>query len=360
MRIAPLAGLGLALTAALPAWAQDAGEPPPTPPGVDEAINAAIAPVAEAFSNVIFFSVPVAGAELPLIVVWLIAAACFFTVYLGFINVRGFGHAVRLAKGDYADPNDAGEVSHFQALATALSGTVGLGNIAGVAVAISLGGPGATFWMILAGLIGMSSKFAECTLAVKYRNEYPDGTVSGGPMYYLKKGLAERGWGGLGRVLGAVFAVCCVFGSFGAGNMFQANQSYLQVVNMTGGEASWLADKGWLFGLVMAALVAVVIIGGIKSIARVTDKAGPGHGAALRLGGARHHRGPRRPGAGGPHGDRRRRLLARGSGRRVRRRADPGLPPGHLLERGRRRLRPDRALGRADEDAGHRRLRGAA
>ncbi len=266
-----LAGLALAL-APMAAMAQEATPPP----GLDERINALVGPIADALSSVIFVSVPVAGAQLPLIVVWLIAAALFFTVYLGFINIRGFGHAVRLAKGDYSDPNDAGEVSHFQALATALSGTVGLGNIAGVAVAISLGGPGATFWMILAGLIGMSSKFAECTLAVKYRNEYADGTVSGGPMYYLKKGLAERGHAGLGRVLGAAFAICCVFGSFGAGNMFQANQSYLQFLNITGGEASWLAGKGWLFGLIMAALVGVVIIGGIKSIARVTDKLVPG------------------------------------------------------------------------------------
>ncbi len=266
-----LAGLALAL-APMAAMAQEATPPP----GLDERINALVGPIADALSSVIFVSVPVAGAQLPLIVVWLIAAALFFTVYLGFINIRGFGHAVRLAKGDYSDPNDAGEVSHFQALATALSGTVGLGNIAGVAVAISLGGPGATFWMILAGLIGMSSKFAECTLAVKYRNEYADGTVSGGPMYYLKKGLAERGHAGLGRVLGAAFAICCVFGSFGAGNMFQANQSYLQFLNITGGDASWLAGKGWLFGLIMAALVGVVIIGGIKSIARVTDKLVPG------------------------------------------------------------------------------------
>jgi AGCS family alanine or glycine:cation symporter len=269
-----LAGLAAASLAVTPALAQ-APEPAPPPAGLDQTINALITPVADALSAVIFFSVPVAGAELPLIVVWLIAAATFFTVYLGFINFRGFFHAIRLAKGDYADPNDAGEVSHFQALATALSGTVGLGNIAGVGVAIALGGPGATFWMILAGLIGMSSKFAECTLAVKYRNEYPDGTISGGPMYYLKKGLAERGRTGLGRFLGAAFAICCVFGSFGAGNMFQANQSYLQFVTITGGEASWLADKAWLYGVILAVLVAIVIIGGIRSIARVTDKLVP-------------------------------------------------------------------------------------
>lgn len=275
MRCFRLASAVLAsLAIGLPAVAQEAA--PAASPGFDATVNGIVAPIAEALSSVIFFSVPVAGAELPLIVVWLIAGATFFTVYLGFINFRGFGHAVRLAKGDYADPDDTGEVSHFQALATALSGTVGLGNIAGVGVAIALGGPGATFWMIVAGLIGMSSKFAECTLAVKYRNEYPDGTVSGGPMYYLKKGLAERGWPNLGRFLGTAFAICCVFGSFGAGNMFQANQSFLQMVSITGGEASWLADKGWLFGLVMAALVAVVIVGGIKSIARVTDKLVPG------------------------------------------------------------------------------------
>ena len=242
------AGLTLALAALSPALAQDTA----APPGIDDRINAAIGPIADTLSSFIFFSLPVAGAQVPLIVVWLIAAALFFTAYLGFINIRGFRHAVRLAKGDYADPNDAGEVSHFQALATALSGTVGLGNIAGVAVAITLGGPGATFWMILAGLIGMSSKSAECTLAVKYRNEYPDGTVSGGPMYYLKKGLAQRGYAGLGRVLGAAFAICCVFGSFGAGNMFQANQSFLQVLNMTGGEGRLLARKGRLFGPAVA------------------------------------------------------------------------------------------------------------
>lgn len=226
-------------------------------------------------SSVIFYSLEIGGAQVPLIVLWLIFAAAFFTVYLRFVNIRGFLHAIRLVKGDYANPKDAGEVSHFQALATALSGTVGLGNIAGVAVAISLGGPGATFWMILAGLLGMSSKFAECTLGVKYRNEYPNGTVSGGPMYYLKKGLAERGLPRLGLYLSFAFAICAVIGSMGAGNMFQANQTYQMFVSVSGGAESWLADKAWLFGLCMAALVAVVIIGGIKSIARVTDKLVP-------------------------------------------------------------------------------------
>jgi AGCS family alanine or glycine:cation symporter len=207
----------------------------------------------------------------------LIVAASIFTFYFKFINLRAFKHGFELVRGDYHDPQAAGEVTHFQALATALSGTVGLGNIAGVAIAVSLGGPGATFWMILAGFLGMSSKFTECTLGVKYRNELPDGTVSGGPMYYLTKGLAERGSGlaKLGKVLAVMFAIFCVGGSFGGGNMFQANQSFSQLVNVTGGDASWLADKGWLFGVIVATLVGLVIIGGIKGIARVTSKIVP-------------------------------------------------------------------------------------
>ncbi|MFC6657439.1 alanine/glycine:cation symporter family protein [Roseibium salinum] len=243
--------------------------------GVDEAINNAIAPISNIVASTIFYSVPVAGTQFPLIVGWLVLAAAIFTIYFGFIQFRAFGHAVSLVKGDYSDPEDAGEVSHFQALATALSGTVGLGNIAGVAVAVSIGGAGATFWMILAGLLGMASKFTECTLGVKYRNELPDGTISGGPMYYLSKGLAEKGKAGLGRFLAIFFSICCVGGALGGGNMFQANQAFQQVVNVTGGAASPLAGFGWLFGLVMAVLVGSVIIGGIKSIARVTEKIVP-------------------------------------------------------------------------------------
>ncbi|MBT7768703.1 MAG: sodium:alanine symporter family protein, partial [Rhodospirillales bacterium] len=165
--------------------------------GIDQSINAFVAPVANAVAGTIFYSV----GGVPLIVVWLVVGAVFFTFYFNFINFRAFGHAIDLVRGKYEDPNDPGEVSHFQALATALSATVGLGNIAGVAVAVSLGGPGATFWMILAGLLGMSSKFCECTLGVMYRDEHADGTVSGGPMYYLSKGLAERGMPGLGRIM---------------------------------------------------------------------------------------------------------------------------------------------------------------
>ncbi|WP_276653214.1 alanine/glycine:cation symporter family protein [Thalassospira lucentensis] len=242
---------------------------------LDEKINQTIAPISNVIAGTIFYSVPVAGTAFPLIVGWLVIAATIFTLYFGFVQFRKFGHAISLVKGDYSHPEDAGEVSHFQALATALSGTVGLGNIAGVAVAVSIGGPGATFWMILAGLLGMASKFTECTLGVKYRNEYPDGRVSGGPMYYLSKGLAEQGRPGLGKVLAVLFSVCCIGGAIGGGNMFQANQAFQQVVNVTGGENSFLAGSGWLFGLVMAIIVGVVIIGGIKSIAKVTEKIVP-------------------------------------------------------------------------------------
>lgn len=240
--------------------------------GIDQAISDAVAPIANAISNVIFYSFEFNGATVPLIVLWLIIAAIIFTIYFGFIQFRVFGHAINLIRGKYDDPKDAGEVSHFQALATAVSGTVGLGNIAGVAVAVSIGGAGATFWMILAGLLGMASKFTECTLGVKYRNEYPDGTVSGGPMYYLSKGLAEQNKAALGKVLAIFFAICCIGGSIGGGNMFQANQAFQQVVVVTGGANSFLADKGWLFGLIIAGLTGAVIIGGIKSIARVTEK----------------------------------------------------------------------------------------
>lgn len=245
--------------------------------GIDSKINEAVKPFADTVAGLVFYSFPLFGVQFPFVLVWLIAGATIFTFYFRFINIRAFKHGFQLVRGDYSDPTAAGEVTHFQALATALSGTVGLGNIAGVAVAVSLGGPGATFWMILAGLLGMSSKFVECTLGVKYRNEYTDGSVSGGPMYYLSKGLAERSdkLKTLGKVLAVLFAIFCIGGSFGGGNMFQANQSFKQVVAVTGGDASWLADKGWLFGLVVASLVGLVIVGGIRGIARVTSKIVP-------------------------------------------------------------------------------------
>ena len=245
------------------------------PDGLDASVGHAMRPVADFVADVVFVAVPFQGVNVPLIVLWLVAGAVFFTIYLRFINFRGFKHAIELVRGKYDDPNDPGEISHFRALTTALSGTVGLGNIAGVAVAISIGGPGATFWMILAGLLGMSSKFAECTLGVKYRKEYADGSISGGPMRYLSRGLAEQGLPGMGKFLAIFFAICCIGGSIGGGNLFQANQSYNMVVHAMGGEGSFFADKGWLFGLIMATLVGAVIIGGIKEIAGVTARLVP-------------------------------------------------------------------------------------
>jgi len=211
--------------------------------------------------------------KIPLVVIWLVLGAVFFTVKMGFINVKGVRHAIDLVRGVYDNPDDDGEVSHFQALATALSATVGLGNIAGVAVAVTIGGPGATFWMIVAGLLGMSSKFVECTLGVKYRQINNEGRVSGGPMYYLSQGLAKRGpfYANLGKVLAVVFAILCIGGSFGGGNMFQANQAFAQLES----EFTFLEGQGFYFGLVLAVLVGIVIIGGIRSIAKVTDKIVP-------------------------------------------------------------------------------------
>ncbi|NDW02863.1 alanine/glycine:cation symporter family protein [Jiella pacifica] len=263
----------LALTFAGPALSQEAAEEGSGTASVDAWVDGIVGPVTAPFVSFIFAPIP--GTELPWIVLWLITAAAIFTVYFGFVQFRMVPHAIDLVRGRYTSPDAAGEVTHFQALATAVSGTVGLGNIAGVAVAMSVGGPGATFWMILSGLLGMASKFTECTLGVKYRTEYEDGRVSGGPMHYLKKGMAEIGHTTFGKVLAVCFAVCCVLASWGGGNMFQANQAHSQLVVITGGDASFLADRGWITGLVMSVIVFLVIVGGIKSIARVTEKLVP-------------------------------------------------------------------------------------
>lgn len=209
--------------------------------------------------------------NIPFVVVWLVLGATFFTIRMRFINFRGMRHAFDLVRGKFSDPKDKGEVTPFQALTTALSATVGLGNIAGVAVAITLGGPGATFWMIVAGLLGMASKFTECTLGLKYREINQEGEVSGGPMYYLTKGFAKKGMAGFGKVLAVLFAILCVGGSFGGGNMFQANQAFTQLSSSIPG----LEGHGITVGIILAILVGLVIIGGIKSIARVTDKIVP-------------------------------------------------------------------------------------
>ena len=261
--------------------------------GLDDRINEAFTPVANWWEGLIlhnFF-----GTGIPTIIILLVGGALFFTIYFGFVNIRHFRTSINTVRGKFDDienhvsgnadsklageikniisnENKEGEVSHFQALATAVSGTVGNGNIAGVALAIAVGGPGATFWMILCGILGMSTKFVECTLGVKYRDLGKDGTVYGGPMYYLTKGLEERGFVTLGKILAGVFAFLCIGASFGGGNAAQSNQAAMQLVDsfgMTGGSARTI------IGLIMMILVGIIIIGGIKRIASVTEKIVP-------------------------------------------------------------------------------------
>ena len=242
---------------------------------IDQTVELWVGPLAATLSSIVFFEINFFGQMAPVIVLWLVIAALFFTVYLGFINLRGFGYALRIVKGDYKDPNADGEISHFQAVSTAISGTVGIGNIGGVAVAIGLGGPGAAFWLFLAGFLGMSTKLVECTLGVKYRKINKDGSVSGGPMYYLEMLLTEHQYPRLGKFLGGFYAVALVIGCFGIGNMFQSNQAYVQFVNVTGGDQSFFGERGWLFGMILGVTIGVVVIGGIRSIAKVASKIVP-------------------------------------------------------------------------------------
>ena len=268
---------------------------------IDESIDKVFGSATGWFVDFIFYQIPFSeDVKVYWVLFPLILGALFFTFYFRFINLTGFKTAVNIVRGKYdeldhhesliaagdstpggdnietiAIEGAEGEVSHFQALTAALSATVGLGNIAGVAIAVSIGGAGATFWMIIAGLLGMASKFVECTLGVKYRDIDENGIVYGGPMYYLTKGLKSKGYTGLGKVLAVVFAIFVIGGSFGGGNMFQVNQAFQLVENITGGDTSFLHDRGWLFGVVMAVLVGIVIIGGIKKIAKVTDKIVP-------------------------------------------------------------------------------------
>ncbi len=249
---------------------QDARADSAADPSIAERIDLAFQGIADVADRIVMFEAPIGGVDVPLIVVWLIAGATFFSVYLGFINIRGFRHALRIVRGLEDDDDQPGDVSHFQALTTAVSGTVGVGNIAHVAVAVSVGGAGAAFWLIVAGFLGMASKFAECTLGVKFRRENPDGTISGGPMYFLETGLEKRGWPRLGRGLALYYGVCVVFGSIGVG-MFQANQAFVQFVAATGDKSSFAFGQGWIFGTFLAVSVAAVILGGIRVIARVTS-----------------------------------------------------------------------------------------
>lgn len=265
--------------------------------GLDERVNDAFMPIAIGWENLVFTEITIAGVGIPIVLILLLSGALFFTFYFGFINIRHFPTAIQVVRGKYddfekigitsklneleaiddvkgtiKDESQHGEVNHFQALATAVSGTVGLGNIAMVAVAISFGGPGATFWMIVAGILGMSSKFVECTLGVKYRDIDEQGSVHGGPMYYLSQGLKELGLKKLGKILAILFAILCVGASFGGGNAFQTNQAAAQIIAQFGLEGS---SSGSIIGLIFAICVGVVIIGGIKRIAKVTEKIVP-------------------------------------------------------------------------------------
>jgi len=266
--------------------------------GIDEKIDQAFQPVANFFTNVIFFPVYQSDTiTIPFVLVLLVGSALFFTIYFGFPNIRFFGKAINVVRGKYdhvdhatsdvmygdstpggdaietiRDESKEGEVSHFQALATAVSGTVGNGNIAGVALAIALGGPGATFWMIVCGLLGMSTKFVECTLGVQYRDVGEDGTVYGGPMYYISKGLKERGFATFGKIAAGLFAVFCIGGSFGGGNAAQSNQATIVLKELLGLEST---SAGAIIGVILAILVGIIIIGGIKRIASVTEKVVP-------------------------------------------------------------------------------------
>ncbi|MCX6875938.1 MAG: alanine/glycine:cation symporter family protein [Verrucomicrobia bacterium] len=244
-------------------------------PTLDQQIDAWFGKITGPFVDAIFCEVPIGGYHAKVVVFWLAAAGLILTVAFRFINIRAFGLALRTVRGKYSVPSDPGEVTHFQALSAAVSGTVGLGNIAGVAIGIQNGGPGVAFWLFLSGFLGMSTKFAECTLGVKYRDFDAEGRVHGGAMYYLRKGFAERGMRPVGLALAGFFAVMCVFASFGGGNVFQVNQVTAQLVSITGGENSFFHDKQWVFGTIMALMTALVIIGGIRGIAKVTDKLVP-------------------------------------------------------------------------------------
>ena len=243
---------------------------------IEQGINDAFEPIATAVTSVVFWQVPLGEYSFPLIVFWLVAAAAVFTVYFRGVQFRSLGTAWALVRGRYSRQSDPGEVTHFQALSSAVSGTVGLGNIAGVAVAVTIGGPGATFWMVLAGLLGMCTKFVECTLGVRYREIHEDGTVTGGPFRYMPVAF-ERFGAATSKIAVSVFAVSLImFGALG-GNAFQSNQTYAQAVEITGGEGGFLdsAVASMVFGIVLALLVGVVIIGGVQSIARVTSRLVP-------------------------------------------------------------------------------------
>ena len=245
---------------------------------VDQIIDAAVAPVSDVFAKIIFYPVNIFGAEIPITILWILAGGIFFSIYFKGIAFWGFKHALSLLtkkQSSKGGEDGTGEVSSLQALATALSGTIGLGSIAGVAIAISIGGPGAIFWIIVGATFGMSLKFVEASLAVKFRRFNEDGSVSGGPMHYIAHGLTRKGLRWLGQPLAMLFAILLIPGALGGGNMLQINQATQQMISITGAEKSIFYNNAWLFGLIIAVVVALIIIGGIKSIAKVTEKIVP-------------------------------------------------------------------------------------
>ena len=247
---------------------------------LDEKIDALVAPASDFLSNkIVFYPVHIFGADMPLIIIWLIIGGFVCVISTKGIPVWGFTHALNIITGRHKvedeDTVKEGEVSSFQALMTALSGTVGLGNIAGVAVAVTMGGPGALVWMVIAGLLGMALKFTEATLGVKYRKVNLDGSVSGGPMYYIMYGLTRMKLRWLALPLALFFSVACIFESFGGGNMFQINMATQQIIYITGGEASFFANHSWIVGVTVALIVGAITIGGIKSIVKITEKIVP-------------------------------------------------------------------------------------
>ena len=248
---------------------------------LDEHINDFVSFLTSWFYDLMFEEIPISDSlGVPWVLIVLFLAALFFTVYFRLINLRGIPRSISILRGKLDEVEEKGEkvegqLSHFQALTAAISATVGLGNIAGVAIALSIGGYGATFWMIVLGFLGMATKLVECTLGVRYRQLTSDGVVLGGPMYYLSKGLGEVGFKNAGRLLAVLFALMCVGASFGGGNMFQSNQAFELTKHMLGGELGWWAGRGWLFGLIFASFVGLVIIGGIQKIAKVTERIVP-------------------------------------------------------------------------------------
>ncbi|MBQ3310734.1 alanine:cation symporter family protein [bacterium] len=243
---------------------------------IDATLDKYIAPISDRIANLVFYPIPICGTEVPIIIFWILFAGLFFTIYLRGIAIWGFKHSIDILRKPNSNSDDKnGEVSSFQALATALSGTIGLGSIAGVAIAISLGGPGAAFWILVGAILGMSLKFVEASLAVKYRRFNLDGSISGGPMHYMAHGLTRKKLRWLGQPLSVFFAVLCICGGLTGGNMIQINQTAQQFVDITGGQNSFFYGQNWIIGLTVAIVVGLIVVGGIKSIAKVTEKIVP-------------------------------------------------------------------------------------